>query len=184
MAGSQLPATARNCWTDRFGIAVAMSSGMTSPAIALASQPLPLSSEVSTTLSVSAGVAYEIFADVVQTPRWLPVVQSANVLERTAAGRPEKVAFMGKLERGSLGYTLLYRYDDTSLLVSWQTPDSSSVLLTGEARFLPLSARACLMVYRLAMELPTSAGWSDPSYEGHPASAVVADFREHLKRLG
>jgi hypothetical protein len=154
------------------------------PAAALATQFLPMSSEVSTTLPVGAGVAYEIFADVVQTPRWLPVVQSAKVLDRNAAGRPEKVAFMGKLERGSLGYTLVYRYDDASLLVSWQTPESSSVVLAGEARFLPLSPRACLMVYRLAMELPLSAGWSDPSYEGHPASAVVADFREHLKRLG
>ena len=156
---------------------------MTPPAAALATQVLPMSSEVSTTLPVGANVAYEIFSDVVQTPRWLPVVQSAKVLTRTAAGRPEKVAFMGRLERGSLGYTLLYRYDDTSLLVSWGTPESSSVLLTGEARFLPLSTRACLMVYRLAMELPMPVGWSDPAYEGHPASSVVADFREHLKRL-
>src|SRR5262245_27244768 len=92
----------------------ARSFSMTPTAAALASKILPLSSEVSTTLAVGAGVAYEIFADVVQTPRWLPIVQSAKVLERTAAGRPEKVAFMGKLERGSLGYTLLYRYDDTS----------------------------------------------------------------------
>ena len=157
---------------------------MTPPAAAaLATQILPMSSEVSTTLSVGAGVAYEIFADVVQTPRWLPVLESCKVLERNVAGRPAKVAFMGKLERGSLGYTLLYRYDDRSLLVSWQTPETSSVVLSGEARFLPLSARACLMVYRLAMELPMSVGWSDPSYEGHPASSVVADFREHLKRL-
>ena len=156
---------------------------MTPPAAALATQPLPLSSEVSTTLPVGANVAYEIFSDVVQTPRWLPVVQSAKILERTPKGRPLKVAFMGKLERGSLGYTLVYAYDDAALLLSWQTPESSSVLLTGEARFLPLSARACLMVYRLAMELPMSAGWSDPHYEGHPASSVVADFREHLKRL-
>lgn len=156
---------------------------MTPPATAFAAEVLPMSSEVSTTLPVGAGVAYEVFADVVQTPRWLPVVQSAKVLERNAAGRAEKVAFMGKLERGSLGYTLLYRYDDQSLLISWQTPESSSVLLTGEARFLPLSTRACLMVYRLAMELPLAVGWSDPAYEGHPASSVVADFREHLKRL-
>lgn len=157
---------------------------MTPPAAALAEPILPLSSEVSTTLPVGAAVAYEIFSDVVETPRWLPVVQSAKVLERTESGRPAKVAFMGRLERGSLGYTLHYKYDDASLLVSWQTPESSGVLLAGEARFLPLSARACLMVYRLAMELPMSAGWCDPSYEGHPASAVVADFREHLKRLG
>ena len=31
----------------------------------------PLSSEVSTTLSVNAGVAFEVFADAVEIPRWL-----------------------------------------------------------------------------------------------------------------
>ena len=156
---------------------------MTPSAAAIANDVLPTSSEVSTTLPVSAATAYEIFTDVVQTPRWLPVVQSAKVLERSVNGRPARVAFMGKLERGSLGYTLHYRYDDKNLLVSWQTPETSSVVLAGEARFMPLSPKACLMVYRLAIELPMTVGWSDPAYEGHPASAVVADFREHLKRM-
>jgi len=141
-----------------------------------------MSSEVSSTLPLAAGVAYEIFADVVQTPRWLPIVESASIVARNLAGRPEKVAFVGRLERGSIGYTLVYRYDDTNLQVAWQTAEASSVVLTGDARFLPLSPRACLMVYRLVLEIPASAGWRDSAYRGHPASAVVADFREYLKR--
>ena len=158
---------------------------MTPPALALAELEAPqTSSEVSTTLSVGAGVAFEIFTDVVQTPRWLPVVQSARVLERGVDGRATVVSFLGRLERGSIGYTLHYHYDPQNLTVSWRTAEDSSVVLEGEVRFLPLSARACLMVYRLTMELPMTGGWSDPAYEGHPASAAVADFREHLKRLG
>ena len=156
---------------------------MSPPALALEEVESPMSSEVSTTLPVSAGVAYEVFADAIETPRWLPVVQSARVMARTADGRPARVSFMGKLERGSLGYTLSYTYDVKSLIVSWTTDASSSIVIAGEARFLPLSARACLLVYRLSMEIPMVAEWSDSAYECHPASAVVADFREHLKRL-
>ena len=63
----------------------------------------PISSEVSTTLTVGAGAAFEIFADAVEIPRWLPLVQTARVLSVRADGRPGRVAFTRKLERGSLG---------------------------------------------------------------------------------
>jgi len=72
-------------------------------AIAFAPQVSPLASEVSTTLTVGAGVAYEVFADAVEIPRWLPIVQSSRVIKRTLEGRPQAVAFTRKLERGSLG---------------------------------------------------------------------------------
>ena len=47
-------------------------------ATAIAFQPevSPLTSEVSTTLSVGAGVAFEVFADIAQVPRWLPILQT------------------------------------------------------------------------------------------------------------
>ena len=38
--------------------------------------------------SVNAGAAYEVFADAVEIPRWLPIVQTARVLARTTDGRP------------------------------------------------------------------------------------------------
>lgn len=143
----------------------------------------PLSSEVSTTLTVGAATAYEVFADAVEIPRWLPIVQAARVLARGYDGRPSKVAFTRKLERGSLGYTLEYSYDPTSLSVVWSTPASSNVTLNGEARFVPLSNRACLMLYRLVLDLPIVDDLINSELDKHPASLVVAEFREHLRRL-
>ena len=143
----------------------------------------PVSSEVSTTLSVSAGAAFEVFADAVEVPRWLPLVQAARVLSTQGDGRPARVAFTRKLERGSLGYTLEYHYDPKSYLITWSTPSTSNVVLSGEARFVPLSTRACLMLYRLVLDLPIVDDLIASELEAHPASLVVAEFREHLRRL-
>jgi hypothetical protein len=143
----------------------------------------PLISEVSTTLTVSAGHAYEVFADAVEVPRWLPIVQSARVLARHADNKPARVAFTRKLERGSLGYTLEYSYDPSTLIVSWTTPTTSNVTLSGEARFVPLSNRACMMLYRLVLDLPIVDDLINSELDKHPASLVVAEFREHLRRL-
>jgi hypothetical protein len=156
---------------------------MVAPAVVLPSVP-PLTSEVSTTLTVGAAVAYEVFADAGEIPRWLPIVQSARVLTRHADRRPARVAFTRELERGSLGYTLEYRYDHRNLTVLWSTPESSNVTLDGEARFVPLSTRACLMLYRLEIDLPIVDDIIANELDRHPASLVVAEFREHLRRLG
>jgi len=143
----------------------------------------PLSSEVSTTLGVAAGSAYEVFADASEIPRWLPLVQAARVLSLHPDGRPDRVAFTRRLERGSLGYTLEYRYEPAAYTISWATPSSSNVVLQGEARFVPLSTRACLMTYKLVLELPIVDEMITTELDGHPASHVVAQFREHLRRL-
>ena len=152
-------------------------------ALAFAPPVSPLVSEVSTTLTVGAGVAYEVFADAVEVPRWLPIVQTARVVRRTNEGRPERVAFTRKLERGSLGYTLEYKYDPSTLGITWSTPGSSNVVLHGEARFVPLSPRACMMLYRLVLDLPIVDDLINSELDKHPASLVVAEFREHLRRL-
>jgi hypothetical protein len=142
-----------------------------------------LSSEVSTTLSVGAGAAFEVFADAVEIPRWLPLVQTARILASHPDGRPCRVAFTRKLERGSLGYTLEYHYDPSTYTITWQTPRTSNVVLSGEARFVPLSTRACLMMYRLVLDLPIVDDLISSELDRHPASLVVAEFREHLRRL-
>jgi hypothetical protein len=152
-------------------------------ALAYAPQLAPLTSEVSTTLNVGANAAYEIFADATEIPRWLPIVQRARILTRDATGRPERVAFTRKLERGSLGYTLEYSYDPTSLTILWATIPSSNVVLSGEARFVPLSNRACLMLYRLVIDLPVVDDLINHELDKHPASQVVSEFREHLRRF-
>jgi hypothetical protein len=152
-------------------------------ALAFAPPLSPLISEVSTTLTVSATAAYEVFADALEIPRWLPIIQSARVVSRQLDGRPTRVAFTRKLERGSLGYTLEYTYDPGHLTVLWSTPVSSNVVLNGEARFVPLSQRACLMLYRLVLELPIVDDLINSELDKHPASLVVSEFREHLRRL-
>jgi len=153
-------------------------------ATALAFAPqTPLSSEVSTTLSVGAGAAFEVFADAVEIPRWLPLVQTARVLANHPDGRPARVAFTRRLERGSLGYTLEYKYEPSTYTIHWRTPATSNVVLQGQARFVPLSMRACLMQYSLLLELPVVDDMISDELEGHPASLVVAEFREHLRRL-
>ena len=156
---------------------------MAATALAFAPSVSPLASEVSTTLTVNAAVAYEVFADAVEVPRWLPIVQSARVISRQADNRPARVAFTRKLERGSLGYTLEYTYDAKTLSVLWSTPASSNVTLNGEARFIPLSNRACLMLYRLVLDLPIVDDLINSELDKHPASLVVSEFREHLRRL-
>jgi hypothetical protein len=55
--------------------------------------------------------------------------------------------------------------------------------MSGEARFVPLSARACLMLYRLVLDLPIVDDLVSHELDGHPASLVVSEFREHLRRL-
>lgn len=156
---------------------------MAAPALAFAPPVAPLTSEVSTTLTLGAAAAYEVFADAVEIPRWLPLVQTARIVSRHTDGRPARVAFTRKLERGSLGYTLEYTYEPSSLTVLWSTPATSSVTLSGEARFVPLSSRACLMLYRLVMDLPVVDDGISSELDRHPASHVVAEFREHLRRL-
>ena len=152
-------------------------------ALAYAASTSPISSDVSTSLSVSAAAAYEIFSDAIEIPRWLPMVQTARTLVRCTDGRPQRVAFIRMVERGSLGYTLEYSYDPLTFTVAWTTPRASNVVLTGEARFIPLSNRACLMRYRLVIDLPIVDDLITSELAKHPASQVVAEFREHLRRL-
>lgn len=143
----------------------------------------PAATEVSVTLPVPATVAFEVFADAAETPRWLSAVESAHVLSRTTAGRPRAVAFRAAFDRGSLGYVLHYEHEPELLTVRWATATTSALTVAGQARFTGLSPRACLMWYRLALELPVDPNWLALHYDGHAASAVVGDFREHLRRL-
>jgi uncharacterized membrane protein len=130
---------------------------------------------------VAAEVAFEAFADAAATPRWLPVLHAARVLERNRDGRPGRVAFVARLERGSVGYTLDYTFDADALVVSWRSAAGAALQVRGEATFAALSPTACLMSYSVAIAAPLGP-WSDPSYEHHPASSVVTSFREHLRR--
>ncbi len=141
----------------------------------------PPTTTASATLPVSAEVAFAAFTDASETPRWLPVLHAARVLDRDGEGRASRVAFVGRLERGSIGYTLDYAFDTAALAVSWRSGPDVAVQVRGEATFVPLSRQACLMTYTVSIEVPVGP-WNDPSFEHHPASSVVTSFREHLRR--
>lgn len=142
----------------------------------------PVTTEVAATLPVRASVGYEIFADTAETPRWLSMVQAAHVLERGIGGRAVRVSFRAGFERATLGYVLHYEYRPEDLTVAWWSARGGTIRIEGEARFAPLSPRACLMSYRLTLELPINDATVQRHYDGHAASAVVGDFREHLRR--
>jgi hypothetical protein len=142
----------------------------------------PLTTEVSATLPVGAGTAYAVLTDAVAIPRWLPVVRVARVLETDGRGRATRVAFVARLVRGSISYTLDYRFAD-ELAVEWSTGPESSVRIVGSASVVPLAARSCLLRYQLAVELPVDGDFDPPWFGEHHASSVVAALREHLREL-
>lgn len=155
----------------------------TSDLVHAAAASLPaVTTEVTTTLPVDAATAFELFADVVEIPRWLPVVQAAHVLERDRGGRATRVSFRVALERASLGYILSYRYLPGERRVTWTSPSGRTIQVDGEASFVALSAHACLMTYRLGLDLPVSSEWLTRHYDNHAASAVVGHFREYVRR--
>ncbi len=155
----------------------------TSELLRNATASLPTSTtEVATTLRASAASAYELFADVGATPRWLSIVQAASVIARDADGRPTQVSFRAAFERATLGYVVHYDHRPDQLTLAWRTSQAGAIYLEGEARFTPLSPLACLMTYRLAFELRVSAQTLDAQFDNHAASAVVGAFREHLRR--
>jgi uncharacterized membrane protein len=141
--------------------------------------------ELSTSLPIPAAAAYEAFCDAEEIPRWLSVVQSVRVLARTPSGRTQRAAFVGRLQRGTISYTLFYRYSEQALAVSWGADPASTTFIAGRAQFLPLGDRATLMQYQLALDLPAEAlpPWADPFFGGHATSVVMNDFREYVLRV-
>jgi uncharacterized membrane protein len=137
-----------------------------------------------TTLPVPAAVAFDAFCDVSSIPRWVSVIHSVHVQERTAKGRPRSASFLARLERASIGYTTFYEYDEADRIVTWRTPPASSTKVSGRVQFVPLGDRACLMQYELHLELPGLAlpPWEDPFFSGHAASVVMNDFRDFVIR--
>jgi hypothetical protein len=140
---------------------------------------------LSTSLPIDADTAYEAFCRAEAIPSWLSIVQSVRVLSRTGAGRPTRAAFLGRLQNGTIGYTLFYRYREAERAVWWGTAPGSMTLVAGRAQFIPLGEHATLMQYQLALDLPEDAlpDWSDPLLSGHTTSVVMNDFREYVIRM-
>lgn len=158
-------------------------AGTSDEGVTLEELPEPSSSTLSTTLPVTAARAYDLFCDSERIPEWMAVVRSSRVICRYEDGRARRTAFIARLERASMGYTLRYDYDDQQRSVRWSTAAEASTVIAGSARFQAIGPRACMMHYDL--ELYSQArlpAWGDAMYNGHPASAVLSDFREFISR--
>lgn len=139
---------------------------------------------LTSTLPVSAVAAYEMFCEIDRVPEWLNVTRSARVLEWDDMDRPVRVAFRAELERASVSYTLHYTYCSDRLEVSWTTRSGCGTTVAGSAKFTPLGPNASMIHYELTLDLAGGSlpRWDDPFFDAHAASAVVAGYRDWLKR--
>lgn len=137
---------------------------------------------LSTSLPLGADLAYQAFCDIDAVPRWFTFVESVRVVSWTPDGRPTRAAFVGRVQKGPIPYTLFYRYSDAERAVSWGTAPGAATLVAGRAQFVPLGERATLMEYELTVELPEDAllPWEDPFAGRHATSVVMNDFREYV----
>ena len=134
--------------------------------------------DLQTQLPVSAQRAYELFCDSERIPSWLQVVRSSRVIRRFEDGRAKRTAFIAQMERASMGYTLHYRYDDQARCVTFSTAPDASTQITGRAYFEDRGSRYCVMHYELDLRSSTQLPeWEDKGYAGHPAQAVLRDFK-------
>ncbi len=131
----------------------------------------------------SADECYDAFAQVDRTPEWLSIVRSAVVTERDLRGRPQRVAFLCRLRRATVGYTLTYSYWPGERRLAWTTPARSSIVVVGSALFQPLSAKSCLLTYSLDLAMGGGTpDFADQSFRVHATSATLADFRDFVGR--
>jgi uncharacterized membrane protein len=140
-------------------------------------------SSLTATIPRPAARCFELFCDIRRVPEWLPIIRSAQVRERDARGRAREVAFLARLEGATIGYTLIYSYDERDLAVSWRTIGGSAIDVAGRVQFGPLGERAALISYRAVLALrPWLPPWADPVFAAHPESAVVSEFRDFVLR--
>ena len=126
---------------------------------------------------------YELFCDVTRMPEWVAVLKSAVVEARNVSGRPGTVSFLASFTRATIGYTLLYRYNERELGVTWKNRNEG-LHIEGWAQFIPLGNNTTLLSYELTLDCRgVLADWADPFFQGHAASTVMNDFREFATRV-
>lgn len=131
----------------------------------------------------SADLCYDAFCDIEKTPEWLSIVRTAVVTERDARGRARRVAFLCRLARATIGYSLTYSYWPGHRRVAWTTSVNSQIVVNGSAHFQPLSPSACLLTYSLDLALGSGLPeFDDTSFRLHATSATLGDFREFVVR--
>lgn len=128
-----------------------------------------------------AARAWELLADVGQTPAWVPGIAEARVLAG-APRRPTTVGFVSMPSTGSLEYQLHYRYDEATRTLSWSASGDEARGLEGEAQITPLPAGGC----RLRYQFRTWAGrsvprWAQAALAGDTAQRTCEAFRRYAE---
>jgi hypothetical protein len=141
---------------------------------------VPPPEHLSVALPRDPDLCFELFCDIDRIPEWLAVVRTAQATMRDPEGRAREVAFLGRLEHATIGYSCRYRYGTRR--VQWSTSPGATLRVEGYAAFSPLGDKACLMTYALETHFGSLPPWADPTYASHPASASLGDFRDFVLR--
>lgn len=154
-------------------------SGRYTRARGLAYSPAVL--EATIDVRCDAARAWELLADIGQTPEWVPGIAEARVLEGDAK-RPAVVAFVSMPSTGSLEYQLRYRYDEATRTLSWSAGDDEARGLEGDAQIVPLPDGHC----RLRYQFRTWAGrtvprWAQAALAGDTAQRTCEAFRRYAE---
>lgn len=133
--------------------------------------------EATADLACPAARAWDLLADVMQTPAWVPGLAEARVIEGDAA-RPQVVQFVSMPSTGSLEYSLRYSYDDATRTLRWTPVGADARGVEGEARIEALDGDRC----RLRYQLRTWAGrtvprWAQAALAGDTAQRTVDAFQ-------
>lgn len=138
-------------------------------------------------IGVDVERCWTLLADPRLVPEWVPAVAQVDVIERDAAGRAVRVAFVGMPSTGSLEYELDYRYDDDERRVSWTTAGAlerePERQIVGEARLEDLGGGRCRLHYALAARagrgLPQ---WAKDTLADDNAEKVARAFQRFAER--
>ena len=137
-------------------------------------------------VALPAKEAYALFCDVSRTPEWLgDEVRSARVTEYTEEGLPLEAVYMATMARGGLVYKVRYTYDTENYEVTWESADLNVRRLEGSAKFLPLDAKRCRMIYRSHAHVGGEVTpWLGERYQDRPQRQLAQSFREWAERQG
>jgi uncharacterized membrane protein len=129
--------------------------------------------------------AYALFCDVSRTPEWMSEVRSARIAEYTEEGLPLEAVYMASMARGGLVYKVRYTYDTKEYEVTWESADINVRRLEGSAKFLPLGAERCRMIYRSHARVGGEVtSWLGEKYQDRPQRQLAESFQKWAEKQG
>lgn len=133
--------------------------------------------EATIEVGCDAEAAWQLLADIGQTPDWVPGIAEAKVLAGEAT-RPAMVGFVSMPSTGSLEYRLSYGYDEGTRTLTWWAVGDDARGLEGEAKIEAVDAGRCRLVYRFrTWSGRTVPRWAQAALADDTAQRTVEAFR-------